>query len=127
MACPPGAQVQLGPALAILRYLVHGQEKLRADLSATPTMLPHLFLAALLVQQNPTALYHASLLICYLAFSDVGYFTPPTLGRGFALPVQLLQRFVLVARSVGEALFSPRLAPLQAFLPICSSSTAASL
>ena len=93
---PSWCQVQLAPALTILRYLVHGEEKLRADLSATPTMLPRLFLAALLVQQNPTALYHASLLICYLAFSDVGYFTQPTLGRGFALPVQLLDRCVLV-------------------------------
>ena len=89
-------QVQLAPALAILSYVVHGQEGLRADLSATPSVLPRIFLAAVLVQDNPKALYHASTLISYLAFSGVGYFTAPTLGRGFALPIQLLDRCVLL-------------------------------
>ena len=92
-------QVQLAPALAILSYVVHGQEGLRADLSATPSVLPRLFLAAVLVQDNPKALYHASTLIGYLAFSGVGYFTAPTLGRGFALPIQLLDRCVLLLHS----------------------------
>lgn len=121
-------QVQLAPALAILSYLVHGQEGLRADLSATPSVLPRLFLAAVLVQDNPKALYHASTLISYLAFSGVGYFTAPTLGRGFALPIQLLDRCVTSTQH--RHLKSPSHSTpsyLQALLPFHGSTTAASL